>query len=147
MADCTGHPGSTFDRLTKSLASGVSRRDTLKLVAGGLVGTLLTTFGARKAQAGAKCNNPGVCGTYQNCKGSSTCFCGGTSKPGKGFCFEDASCASLIGCSTNGDCKSQLGKGWKCLIGSCCGSNVCISKCGSGVTVSGPGLTAAGNGG
>jgi hypothetical protein len=146
MADCTGHPGTTFDQLTKSLASGVSRRDALKLVAGGLTGALLTTLGVRKAHAKTKCNPKGTCGTYQNCGGSGTCFCGDTGKS-KGFCFEDALCSGLIGCGSNKDCKNQLGKGWKCLVGSCCGSNVCISKCGSGVTASGPGLRASGAGG
>jgi hypothetical protein len=147
MAECTGHPGTTFDQLTKNLASGVSRRDALKLVAAGMTGALLTTLGVRKAHAGAKCNNKGVCGTYSNCGNSGSCFCGDTGKQ-KGFCFEDAFCSDLVACSSNGQCKSQFGKGWKCVQSTCCDSvgkpNVCLSKCGSGVAATGSGARASG---
>jgi hypothetical protein len=131
MAECTDHPVSSFDLLTKSLANGVSRRDALRLVAGGLTGALLTTLGVRKAHAGAKCNDPGVCGSYTNC--GSDCSCVTTSKPGKGFCAQHDLCDNLPACSVNRDCRQLLGRGWKCAQATCCDDkpNVCVAKCGS----------------
>lgn len=126
-----------FDRLTKIVASDMSRRDAVKAIGGLTFGAVLMGLGVRTAMAGAKCDFPGVCGTYQNCNGSSTCFCGTTPKTainGKGFCFEDALCSGLIGCTTNKECKTALGRGHKCLLSSCCQTNVCIAKCGGAPT-------------
>jgi hypothetical protein len=152
---CTEYPGgsvSAFDQLATSLASGVSRRDALKLVVGGVVGTMLTTLGVRKAHAKSKCNNPGVCESYVSCQGE-TCVCGTTpktAKTGKGFCFDgETSCEGAVACTSNGQCKAVLGKGWKCILNNCCegevGAGGCAPKCGS-LSSSGrrPGRTFAG---
>jgi hypothetical protein len=124
-----------FDSLTKGLNGDVSRRGALKWIGATMVGAVLTTLGLEKAHA-AGCSPAGSCGTYQNCKGSSTCFCGNTTKPGKTVCFEDIACSAATACSSNRDCKNAFGKGWKCLAAdNCCGFALCVSKCGSGTGV------------
>jgi hypothetical protein len=144
MAVCTGPSEKKIDQLSKMIASGVSRRDALKWAGASMIGAMLVSVGVKQAEAGARCSTPGVCGSYVNCGNSSTCFCGTTTKPGRGFCFEDAFCSQLQGCTTNGQCKAALGRGHKCLVNSCCGNNVCIAKCGSGASSSGSGKRASG---
>jgi hypothetical protein len=139
-----------FDELTKMMASGVTRRDTLKWVGATALGAMLSVVGIRQAEALAGgCQNKGVCGTYTPCDGApdiSTCACGTRAKGVKGWCFQNTSCSGLIPCTKNSDCRPG-GKAVKCVVNSCCGSGgVCLAKCSAplnGVTRGG-GRTATG---
>jgi hypothetical protein len=147
MAVCTGPSEKKIDQFSRMLAGGVSRRDALKWAGASVIGAMLVSVGVKQAEAGVRCPNPGVCGSYSPCGSTGSCYCGTTSKPGVGFCFQDDFCDSLIGCNTNRDCKAALGKGHKCLVGSCCDANVCVAKCspsGSSRSTKGSGKRASG---
>jgi hypothetical protein len=122
-----------FDRQTKGLRGDLSRRQALKGLGAMMAGAVLGTLGVGKAHAKGKCSPVGACGTYENCGGSDTCWCGADAKKGKALCFEDIACADAMQCRTNKDCKKALGKGWKCLAAdNCCGFALCVADCGKG---------------
>jgi hypothetical protein len=122
-----------FDKLAKMLAVDVSRRTSLGWLAGTSVGALLSAPFVRQAAA-AKCSAAGAC-TPAHCPKGPDCFCTKTTK-GKAFCWQNQpTCAGLTQCSSNSQCKSAHGRGWKC-VQSCCDTLVCLPKCGSSSTLS-----------
>ena len=62
------------------------------------------------------------------------CYCTKHAK-GKPFCWQDLGevCENLTACTSNAQCKSAHGRGWKC-VQSCCDDLVCLPKRGSSVT-------------
>jgi hypothetical protein len=64
-----------------------------------------------------------VCGAFSSCGPGGDCVCGSTSS-GQGFCVNgDTPCDGLAGCGSNTDCPL----GAVCIVGSCCGRNVCVA--------------------
>jgi len=144
---------SQFDRLTKVMASGVSRRQVFKYVGATVVGAALVTLGVPKAYADRFCGDTqcpscpsGVtCRTHPN---GTFCYCFRLAKnPLKCKCLGNFFCAGATPCTNNADCKAVLGKGSKCTAATCCGGTlVCAPKCGTGIAASAQsGATAAGS--
>ena len=135
MPICSPQPHS-FDRMAKALTSRVSRRDAFKYVGAGVLGTMLVSVGARKAEA-VKCIPGGSCTGQVECtKKPEQIYCGCTHKikkngqiSVKGFCWQNQFCVDVIPCSSFADC-ATLGKNYKC-VDSCCGGGFCFPKCGS----------------
>lgn len=141
-----------FDRWSKLLGSGLSRRTTLKLLGVSMTGAALSTLGLRTrlAEAADPCRDVAceACHAEDQCGvGNAGCSCitkWRNGAPRRCFCHQIISCAGLLTCNTNRDCKNQLGRGWKCAA-SCCGTGLCHPKCGVGPTETpGGGLTSAG---
>jgi Cys-rich repeat protein len=57
-----------FDSLTKGLARGRSRRDVLKLFAGGAAGGVLAVRALEEASAQAYCTSDAECGSGMTCQ-------------------------------------------------------------------------------
>jgi hypothetical protein len=66
-----------FDELAKALAEGMSRREALRRVGGGLVGVILAVFGASALDAAPPCRAMGKpCKQDEDCCGAGvTAFC------------------------------------------------------------------------
>jgi hypothetical protein len=93
-----------FDDLTRALARGTSRRQALKLLGGGLAGSLLAFLGVGEAAAD-DCKRNG-----KACKKNKQCCSGNCAN---GFCAP--LCPPCDACST-------------------CSGGTCVSSCGSGET-------------
>lgn len=126
--------GSRFDRLTREVASGLSRRRVI----GGLVGGFLA-FGRRAADARPKCRDDG-----QTCEGNHICCDGlacvvavpgkagrcATCPPGQIACGNRCipKCSASDECHVAGVCEPAKGKctnpikedGSPCSLGTCC---------------------------
>lgn len=103
-----------FDHLTKSLASGLSRRRVL----GGVLGAVGGALGLRGAASAAFCHGlGGTCATKANCCGSAVCVSGTCQPP-----FSGGGAGCLPGfTSCGGQCKLLLNDTQNC--GAC--GNVC----------------------
>lgn len=145
--------------MTQALASGVSRRDTMKWVGAAVVGTMISGLGVRSAEADVSpaCNaGVGTCGQCapRACTnhGGGTCFCTRFVRngicTGHAACVQNFFCSQARACSTIRDCK-PLGHNWFCGDQACCPGprGACVAYCGTVpacCTVSGAGLTATG---
>jgi len=140
---CKATMGDIFDKMTKSLATGVTRRDAFKYVGAGVLGTMLANLGVSKAEA-ARCSGALACGSCPptDCTppdNGGQCLCLRKFKDGvcaselKAKCVQNALCSTLISCTRTGrDCKKVLGQNWKCTDGACCGVvGVCTALCGT----------------
>jgi len=145
---------STFDQLTKGLASGgLSRRDGLKLAFGGAAAAALSTLGFGSAAAAPSTNlclgQGGNCTNgFFNCPAhkNTNCYCF-TNAKGVGFCGCNQYCSQSAPCTKNRQC----GLTAMCAIDNGCtgcgaSSGVCIAKCSKRSTcvlAAGSGATAA----
>ncbi len=136
----------SFDRMSKALANGISRRDALKWVGAGVLGTMVSAVGVRNAEAWASrctpnpppdgtCGNQVVCGPPQ--PGFSGCRCtpkvrANGSLSARGFCWQDQFCSNVVPCLGSKFCKTNVGLNYKC-VATCCASpevpGHCFPKC------------------
>jgi hypothetical protein len=133
-----------FDDLTRRLASGNSRRQVLKTMAGGALGGLAGALGLGRAGA-AGCNTDAECARGETCD-SATGRClrrgGGNGRPANQNQTQSqsvgiaAACTSDVECAPNETCVDFVciprGGGGQCVRGStctsdatCCGGEVC----------------------
>jgi hypothetical protein len=95
-----------FDDLARGLASGMSRREALKLLGGGLAGGLLVFLGVGRAAA----DPPGCKRNGKHCKRDEQC-CSGNCE--SGTCA--AACVSNGGsCTSSSQCCNGVCKGGTC---------------------------------
>jgi hypothetical protein len=120
-----------FEDITKTVADEkLSRRQTLRRIAGSVAGVTLATWlpGQVLAKSGS-CGNPATCGgTFSPCGHNKNCFCFLNSQ-GKGSCgcIVNICNKSENTCKTDKDCSS----GSFCAKQTCCPHpNVCLPKCG-----------------
>jgi len=125
-----------FEDMTKTLADEkLSRRQTLRRIAGSTAGIALASWlpgqALAKSHPNAKgaCGNPATCGgTFSPCGHNKNCFCFLNSQ-GKGTCgcIVNICNKNEKQCKSNADCPS----GSFCAKKTCCPhKNVCIPKCG-----------------
>jgi hypothetical protein len=111
-----------FDELAKALAQGVSRREALRRVASGVVGTLLAGWGGRKAWAQAP---------ESGCES----YCRGLVDPRQSQGAFGACVSSCEACvhQSGALCGLAAGGGVTCCTGGTpfCGGGVCLSCCDS----------------
>jgi hypothetical protein len=132
-----------FDELAKALAQGVSRREAMRLVAGGLAGALLASLGYKRAWAGSvDCGQ--FCGARFNARtarkqfGKCVVSCLDCQAGGGTPCSANSSMGTVTCCSSG-----QVCQGGRCLplctgganlaaFGTCSGSNAtCVCPAGS----------------
>jgi hypothetical protein len=131
-----------FDDLAKALAQGVSRREALRLVAGGLAGALLASVGFKRAWAGSvDCGQ--FCGARFNARtarkqfGKCVVSCLDCQAGGGTVCSASSTMGTVTCCSSG-----QVCQGGRCLplctggrtsqTGTCSGSNAtCVCPAGS----------------
>ena len=152
-----------FDRLTRFLVSGVSRRHALRLLAGGAGAALAGVLGLSGAGAnhlgecrgtGARCNGDDQCCTHR-CR-KHVCRCAGAGGPctkpghccGNRYCQPGATCSDTCAgksCEGNGDCCAAAPSCTGNLCGGCrprgmscssTGTPCCYSECNSGACLS-----------
>jgi hypothetical protein len=125
---------SRFDTLVRSLSRESSRRGTLRLIAGGALGGLLTVFGASRAKAnhfgchhvGKPCTRSGQCcsGRCRGRKDHKTCRAHdiGICTTSLDACTQGFTAATACGTSTAGDCSCFITTGGApyCAQGTAC---------------------------
>lgn len=90
--------------------------------------------------SGAYCDENRICQTCPTCDGSvQITICGSDGSGGSCWsscdadgdlvCWQGGGCADLLTCATNADCPGDD----HCVIGSCCGYNVCVPLCDVGI--------------
>ena len=75
-----------FDQLSKALATGGSRRTVLKILAGGLTGTLLAVAGGQEAQAQRGRAHSRCQRVHQRCQADAQCCGNATCDAASGRC-------------------------------------------------------------
>jgi hypothetical protein len=132
-----------FDELAKALAQGVSRREAMRLVAGGLAGALLASLGYKRAWAGSiDCGQ--FCGARFNARtakkqfGKCAASCDDCQAGGGTPCSANPSMGTVTCCSSGqvcqaGQCVTPLCTGGDApQTGTCSGSNAtCVCPAGS----------------
>ncbi|HEU5013887.1 MAG TPA: hypothetical protein VFT66_15310 [Roseiflexaceae bacterium] len=142
-----------LDNLARSMASGLSRRQSLKLLGMGLAGGLLGLFGRRATSAqpaladttgsqtvylpmiaAAPCTTPSTCGERQYCSADEKCICIRTPE-GDIRCGQIPSTCNVQRCNSSADC-ANLGSGYFCDTpdSGCCddqSQGYCIAPCGA----------------
>ena len=145
-----------FDALACAVTRDRSRRSTLRLLAGGVLGGLLTALGVPRAEArhagcrhvGKRCRRDGQCcsgrckrekcrapvicsNESQNVCGADAVRCGAT---GTCFCFVTTTgaffCGSsnqVVNCTVDAQCVPIRGAGAVCAP--CAGETLCVSPC------------------
>ena len=130
MATCSQNTEHVIDKASKALSVGVTRRDAMKWVGAGVLGTMLTAVGVRRAEAGKfSCTSFGsACDTPS----TGQCICGAKLKnPSKGLCCDNFFCST----PANHNCDPATGgtpcaKPYKCIhVTGCSGTFVCQTKC------------------
>jgi hypothetical protein len=138
---------SRFDQLSKIVASGLPRREVFKYVGAATIGAMLASMGVRKAEAANVCKGCPGCPNGVSCKtapNGTLCYCFQKAKnPAKCKCLGDFFCPG-VACTSNKDCKTQLGQGAKCIATSCCGVQSCAPACGNGILAAQSGAKASG---
>lgn len=133
-----------FDQMTKALTSVRSRRDTLKWIGAGTVGTLLMTLGVREAEA-APCTAGPRCSGQLACPGVD-CHCThcvfNTPTP-RSFCWQNQFCSTTPPCTNSLTCIFTKGFNYRCVETCCTGLAHCFPKCGT-VPPIGPGALTGG---
>ena len=136
MASCTDN--HQFDLMSKALSSDLSRRQALKWVTAGVLGTMMSAVGVRKASA-VPCTAGVACEPIGGCKGSATCYCTHKTKNGiarpKTFCWENQFCVDTPTCNNSRFCKDNVGLNYRC-VETCCGPGNCFPKCGTATPIS-----------
>nr|HET6905097.1 hypothetical protein [Ktedonobacteraceae bacterium] len=136
---------TTFDDLTKALATSTSRRQALKAIAATTIGGILALSGIGTVLAKPTCKPNGHgCGTNKQCCNGycdptrSTCGCPpGTTQLNGTCCPNDQVCGSICGCPpsqvcSGGVCGCPPGTTMLC-NGTCavsCSSSGCPGSCG-----------------
>jgi len=108
-----------FDELAKALAEGVSRREALRRIGGGLAGALFVSLGWTRVAWGD---------TRAACKS----LCGGMGKNGKQCMDVCLSCPSATSVCGPAGAKTCCGGGHVCISGTCqcpSGTAVCGGNC------------------
>jgi hypothetical protein len=119
-----------LDDLALGLAGGISRRQALKLLGGGLAGSLLGILGGVGEAAVGECKRNGnVCkNDWQCCSGkceggtcaecvSNSISCTADSECCSGICSPTGTCCSRTACTTTIDC---------CSGGICSDAGICL---------------------
>ena len=125
-----------FDQISKVLSSDVSRRTAFKFVGASVLGAMLSTIGVKQAEAANLCKLAGDPACTENGCHAGRTGCGCVPKvkngveTGIGFCHQSQSCAGLLACTSSGQCKAALGRGWKCANSCCPNGSFCLPKCG-----------------
>jgi len=106
---------SFFDKLSRKLASSMSRRDSLRLMVSTAASGLLASFLMACGGAAFGCPNQVTCGS--NCCNTTDVCCNNN------FCCSGTCCGSIC-CAVNSICCSGGSQGtYCCAIGSNCGGN------------------------
>ena len=153
-----------FDALARAMASGSTRRQTLRLAGGGLAGALLAAVGLAEAAAqdlckppGARCRRGGDCcsGLCRKRKGATRGRCrdcpSGT-KPCAGSCIPAGDCCTAADCTALSGQTCQGGvcacpPGTAACAGTCCAGCCDVERLGGTMCVPGTAPAACGTGG
>jgi hypothetical protein len=124
-----------FDRITRELANGTSRRGLFKILAGSAVAFGVASIGAPSSQAQEACADPGdECTLNEDCCHGFYCnndgVCAGAAECAEtgGGCDADEACCGELVCGEDRTCAAPESSGPECAADAECGTDeICCS--------------------